>query len=66
MKKQLPKGIMCLCNNFTPFGGWVFAHWNEYIKFACSHCGRKADVLQGEPIRFWKVKRKHTLRREGE
>lgn len=59
MKKKVPKGITCLCDKFTPFGGWVYAHWSEPIKFTCDNCGRKVDVIEGEPIRFWKVKSKN-------
>jgi transcription elongation factor Elf1 len=45
---KLPKGFTCRCGRYEEFSVYVYAHWNEELKFTCEKCGRVYAVYAGQ------------------
>lgn len=44
---KLPKGFKCKCGKSHRFALYVYAHWNDELKFSCE-CGRVYRICCGE------------------
>jgi hypothetical protein len=45
-----PKGVDCECGHHTPFGGYVWAHWNHRLTHTCTACGAKHTIFRGKIV----------------
>ena len=45
--KPLPKGFKCGCKQEHRFPLYVYAHWDEELKFTCDKCQRVYLIYHG-------------------